>query len=169
MFAERFKRARKAAGLSMAALAERVDLTPPAISKYEHGTAMPSSGNLLKLAAALDPQELQLLKHEFGISMMAALYRAGQCGIISDSLRQRYFRHFSKLGWRTQEPGDPYPKEKTRLFDQLVYRALAEDFIGESKAAELMGQPLSRFHAARDVSGCNLHLVADLTLIFSKI
>lgn len=98
---------------------------------------------------ALEPQELHLLKHEFGISMMAILFRAGQCGIISENLQRQYYIRFSKLRWRTEEPGKPYPNENTYLFKQLVYRALGEDYIGESKAAELIGMPLSQFHKER--------------------
>lgn len=102
---------------------------------------------------ALEPQELYMLKHEFGLSMMAALVRAGQCGVISDSLKTQYFMRFSKLGWRTEEPGEPYPIEQTYLFKQLVYRALGEEYIGESKAAELIGMSLSRFHKERKLGG----------------
>ncbi|WP_241972453.1 helix-turn-helix domain-containing protein [Aliidiomarina haloalkalitolerans] len=54
MFAERFVRARKASGLSMQALADQVGLSANAIKKYEHGDAMPSSSNLMKLAKALN-------------------------------------------------------------------------------------------------------------------
>ena len=98
---------------------------------------------------ALEPRELFMLKHEFGISMMAILVRVGQCDVISASLQKRYYMAFSKLGWRTEEPGEAYPQEETLLFEQLVYRALGEDYIGESKAAELMGISLSSFHNER--------------------
>lgn len=81
--------------------------------------------------------------------MMAILMRVAQCGVISESLKTQYFMRFSKLGWRTEEPGDPYPNEDTYLFKQLVYRALGEEYIGESKAAELIGMSLSRFHKER--------------------
>jgi len=37
------------------------------------------------------------------------------------------------------EPGQAFPKEQPRRFQRLVFRALAEDLIGESKAAELLG------------------------------
>ncbi len=90
-----------------------------------------------------------MLKHEFGLSMVAALVRAAQCAVISDSLKTQYFMRFSKLGWRTKEPGDQYPNEETYLFKQLVYRALGEEYIGESKAAELIGMSLSSFHKER--------------------
>jgi len=98
---------------------------------------------------AIEAQELYLLKHEFGLSMIAVLVRAAQCGVISDSLKTKYFMRFSKQGWRTEEPGEAYPNEETYLFKQLVYRALGEDYIGESKAAELIGLSLSRFHKER--------------------
>jgi Zn-dependent peptidase ImmA (M78 family)/DNA-binding XRE family transcriptional regulator len=98
---------------------------------------------------SIEPQELYMLKHEFGLSMMAILVRAGQCGVISENLQTQYYMRFSKLRWRTEEPGKPYPNEKTYLFKQLVYRALGEEYIGESKAAELISMSLSRFHKER--------------------
>lgn len=97
----------------------------------------------------LEPRELYLLKHEFGVSMQGCLYRAADLGIISDKVRQRLFVLFSKNGWRKQEPGDAYPKEATQLFEQMVFRSLGEGIIGESKAAELLAIPLMQFHQAR--------------------
>jgi len=99
--------------------------------------------------SAIEPRELFMLKHEFGISMMAILIRVFQCGVISESLKTQYFMRFNKLGWRTKEPGDSYPNGETYLFKQLVYRALGEEYIGESKAAELIGMSLSSFHKER--------------------
>lgn len=108
---------------------------------------------------AIEPRELFMLKHEFGISMMAILVRLGQCGVISESLQKQYYMAFNKQGWRTEEPGDSYPQEETLLFEQLVYRALGEGYIGESKAAELMGISLSSFHKERKlgVTGAAAH------------
>ena len=97
----------------------------------------------------VEAQELYMLKCEFGISMMGVLMRIGQCGVISEGLKKQYFMRFNKLGWRTEEPGEAYPNEATYLFKQLVYRALGEDYIGESKAAELIGMSLSSFHKER--------------------
>lgn len=98
---------------------------------------------------ALEMQELYLLKHEYGLSMQSCLYRAADLEIITQTVRERLFMVFSKRGWRTQEPGDRYPQETTLLFQQLVYRALGEGLIGESKAAELLGIPVLQFHQAR--------------------
>ncbi|MCG9748239.1 XRE family transcriptional regulator [Shewanella sp. Isolate8] len=97
----------------------------------------------------IEPRELFMLKHEYGISMLAALYRAGQCEIITQATQRSIFMFFSKNGWRTAEPGKAYPQETTYLLKQLVYRALGEEYIGESKAAELLGMSLSSFHKER--------------------
>lgn len=105
--------------------------------------------HLGELRHAVEPRELYLLKHEFGISMLAILHRAFQCGVISAPIKLQFFKHFGRLGWRTLEPEEQYPKESTYLFKLLVYRALGEDYIGESKAAELMGMSVSSFHKKR--------------------
>lgn len=99
----------------------------------------------------LEVQELYLLKHEYGISMAACLYRASDLGIIDNELRRKCFISFRQRGWHQREPGDAYPKEESQLFTQLVYRALGEGIIGESKAAELLKMPLMQFHRQRNL------------------
>lgn len=103
----------------------------------------------------LEVQELYMLKHEFGISMLAALIRAVQCKVISTQLQKKLLMTFGKRGWRNQEPGEAYPSEETYLYKQLVYRALSEAYFGESKAAELLGVPLSSFHKERQLEELN--------------
>jgi hypothetical protein len=61
---------------------------------------------------------------------------------------------FAMRNWRKREPGEPYPSEKPTLFMQLVFHAYAEELIGESKAAELLGKNLSGFRAIRNVGSC---------------
>jgi Zn-dependent peptidase ImmA (M78 family) len=100
---------------------------------------------------ALEWQELYVLKHEFGLSMTGWLQRAKQCGVITEAAHLSMFKRFSAKGWRKTEPGEPLPKEHPRLFDQLVYRALAEQYISEGKAAELLGIPMMRFHKERQL------------------
>lgn len=97
----------------------------------------------------LELGELYFLKHEFGLSMQGVLFRAKQTGIITQATFERIFMTFSQRGWRKQEPNKPYPSEQTILFEQLVYRALAEDYFTESKAAELLGLPVAKFHQQR--------------------
>lgn len=99
----------------------------------------------------LEWQELYALKHEFGLGMAGWLHRAKQCGQISDATHLSLWKSFSAKGWRKQEPGTPFPMERPRLFEQLVYRALAEQYIVESKAAELLGIPMMRFHKDRQM------------------
>ena len=97
----------------------------------------------------LEPQELYLLKQEYGLSMQGCLYRSANLNIITERVRKSLFIYFSSQGWRKLEPGKPYPKETTLLFKQLVYRALGEGIISESKAAELLVMPVMKFHQAR--------------------
>lgn len=88
---------------------------------------------------SLEPQELYLLKHEWGFSMNGWVSRASQLGILNPKNARSHWALFTRKGWRVTEPGAPYPAERPRRYQQLVYRALAEDLIGESKGAELLG------------------------------
>jgi len=102
----------------------------------------------------LEPQELNLLKDEFGLSMGAWTYRAFDLGILRKQTMQSIWRHFRAKGWKEKEPDPQYPQEQPRLFAQMVYRALAEDMFGESKAAELLGKSVSEFRTIRNVGLC---------------
>lgn len=94
-------------------------------------------------------RELFFLKHEFGLSMRACLYRACDLGIITESIHKLLSMQFSYRGWRKCEPGRVYPQEETLLFQQLIYRGLGENILSESKAAELLGISLMTFHRQR--------------------
>ncbi|AFT97390.1 XRE family transcriptional regulator [Salmonella enterica] len=99
----------------------------------------------------VDPKELYFLKHEYGLSMAACLYRSADLGVITEEKKRQIFIQFSKNGWRKQEPGNPYPQEQTLLFEQLVYRALAEGIVSESKAAELLQMSVMALHKQRQM------------------
>lgn len=113
----------------------------------------------------LEPRELYLLKMEWGLSMNGWIYRALDLGILNRAAARRHWEYFAQQGeagasWRELEPGEPYPRERPCRFAQLVYRALAEELIGESKAAELMGIPLVELRSRRrmdadDAAGCH--------------
>jgi transcriptional regulator with XRE-family HTH domain len=62
-------------------------------------------------------------------------------GLLTPSSGQWLCRLFKERGWRKHEPGALYPPEETILFKQLVFHALGEDLVDESKAAELLGRP----------------------------
>lgn len=100
---------------------------------------------------AIELKELGLLKEEFGLSMMGILYRAFDIKIISHIYLMEQIRIFRISGWHRKEPGQDYPPEKAHHFMQLLFHALAEDYIGESKAAELMNVSLQDFQRIRSL------------------
>ncbi|MGI0081097.1 MAG: transcriptional regulator, partial [Nitrososphaerales archaeon] len=65
---------------------------------------------------------------------------------------QKLWQLFRAQGWDKQEPDPQYKKEEPQRYQRYVYRALAEDVIGESKAAELLGKALSALHSSRHMA-----------------
>jgi len=106
----------------------------------------------------LDIYELHLLKHKYGMSMQAWIHRAQDLNILTEGDAVAMYRQFNANGWRHQEPGDPYPTEKTDRLERLVIRALTEDVISDARAAELLGKPLMEFwkQASRQHDGLPL-------------
>jgi Zn-dependent peptidase ImmA (M78 family) len=99
----------------------------------------------------LEPRELQLLKEEWGLSMGGWTFRAADSGILNKSRMAELWNFLREHGWDKREPDPQYPTERPRRFMQLVYRALGEDLISESKAAELLGSSLSDFVEQRNL------------------
>ena len=87
--------------------------------------------------------ELVALKERFGVSIQAIAYRCKDLGILNQSAFVRLFKLFNQRGWRKPpyaEPGAIPPMwEEPKRFERLCYRALAENMIGEPRAAELLG------------------------------
>ena len=77
--------------------------------------------------------------------MQAWVYRACDLDIISEHTARQLWIRFRSEGWHEEEPGDQILPEAPGRMKRLVLRALAEDVISESRAAELLGQPLARF------------------------
>lgn len=98
---------------------------------------------------SIEPRELSLLKQEFGISMTSILHRAEEIGIISSNIYRQLRAEFNERGWSKKEPGEQYLQEVTHIFEKMIFHALAEQYIGESKAAELMNIPLEAFRSLR--------------------
>lgn len=102
-------------------------------------------GELGEHRKALNPHELHLLKHKYGLSMAGWVYRAKDVGVLSESGARKMWRLFSKNGWRRKEPGEFFePEEPTRM-KRLLLRGLQEEIITRERAAELVGMPLSEF------------------------
>lgn len=98
---------------------------------------------------SLEFAELYLLKHEFGLSMAGWSYRALNLNVVTKASHKAFWTDFASKGWKEEEPGKQYPPESPRLFEQTVYRALSEDLIGESKAAELLSITANELAARR--------------------
>ncbi len=101
----------------------------------------------------LEPKELDVLKQVYGLSMQAWMHRAKDLGILSDTRYVEMRKFFSAHRWTKTEPGDQIPAERPQLFVQLVFRALAQDLISESKAAELLRLTLFEFNKQRSMQG----------------
>lgn len=93
----------------------------------------------------ISPQELGNIKKQYGISMQAIIMRAKYCGIINNHYTKQLFFFFKQMNWRVDEPVDYEGVEQSNRFEQLLFRALAEEQISMSKAAALSNQPLAEF------------------------
>ena len=134
-------------------LAEDID-EEAACNRFAGAFLFPRTSVLQELGNrrnALEIKELALLKEEFGLSMAGILYRARDLGVITLAYHKKLSMFFSMKGWRKNEPGRAYPAEKAHIFEQLIFHALAEEFIGESKAAELMNVSLTQFRRVRSM------------------
>lgn len=98
--------------------------------------------------------EFAALKERFGVSIQALAYRCKDLGIINQAAFSKLFRIFAERGWRSYpfaEPGTIEPSvEEPRRFERLCYRALAENVIGEARAAELLGISVRELDARLD-------------------
>lgn len=88
-------------------------------------------------------EEFLLAKQEWGISMQATLRRLYDLGIINELFYKSTSKDWSIRGYRKGEP-DALPSERSYRLKQLVYRALAEDLITPSRAAELLNVSLDQ-------------------------
>ena len=93
----------------------------------------------------LSLNELGALKQQHGISMQAIVYRAKELGIISENYLKQFFSMFKDMGYKVEEPVQYQGHEKSTRFNQLLFRALAEEIISMSKAAALNNQKLADF------------------------
>jgi Zn-dependent peptidase ImmA (M78 family)/DNA-binding XRE family transcriptional regulator len=90
-------------------------------------------------------EELKHIKSYYGISIQAIMARARNLNIINEHVYKSFSINFSTLGYRKNEPGEYHGTEKSLRFQQLLYRAAAEEVISLSKAASLNNQNLSQF------------------------
>ena len=134
-------------------ISEQLDIEKAA-NRFAGAFLVPASEVIKELGnrrSRFEPRELCVLKKAYGLSMGGWVHRAQDLSIISDAAYLQMIKLFRKFGWHKQEPCDEYPREEPQIFLQLVFHALAEDFISESKAAELMGKSQLEFRKLRKV------------------
>lgn len=104
--------------------------------------------------------ELHLLKHKYGLSMQAWIFRARDLGIISESLFRSLNIVFRARGWHREEPGDPYPPEHPVRFERMVMQAFDEKLISKKRIEELLGRSFEDFaeEVAREHGGLTVAL-----------
>lgn len=86
--------------------------------------------------------ELHLLKHKYGLSMQALIYRANDLDVISDSYKKSLFDRFDERNWKVVEPGESVEPETPTRFRLLVLQAVAEEIISPRRATQLYKEPL---------------------------
>lgn len=125
-----------------------------AANRFAGAFLVPSKEAIKELGESrnwLEPAELHVLKHSYGLSMRGWIYRASDLGILNQYSSRKMWNYFYRNKWVKTEPGEQLKPEEPKLFKQLVFHALAEELIGESKAAELLHMPIINFRKLRKV------------------
>lgn len=90
-------------------------------------------------------QELRGIQMQYGISCDAMMYKASECGIISERRKQYYFMNKNRNpAFKQRVEQTIYPEEVSVRFNRLVYNALSNEFITVSKAAVLLHQSVEQ-------------------------
>ncbi|NLY31881.1 MAG: ImmA/IrrE family metallo-endopeptidase [Firmicutes bacterium] len=92
-------------------------------------------------------RDMELTAKEYGISMLCLAYRARELKIVSEEAYRRFMKRASQMGWQVNEPSRINPEE-TRLFRQLVFRAVSEGEVSVQKGAELLQVSYQEVHEA---------------------
>lgn len=129
----------------------REDLDPKEAERYCHrfaGAMLIPRETFLKEVGEkrrnISLAELIPLKEEYGISIQALMRRALDLGVVSDGVYRSFCVRIS--GNREEKGlGGYIGKEYSDRFQQLVFRAAAEEIISMSKAANLAGMKLGAF------------------------
>lgn len=94
-----------------------------------------------KKRVAIDIQELIILKKKLGMSLQAIMYRLKDLDIISESYYSHWFKCINRLGWKKLEPY-PIPVEKSEWLKQNVYKAFAENLLGQKDAEAILRESI---------------------------
>lgn len=92
----------------------------------------------------LDYRELYVLKQKWCMSMGAWIHRATDLGIISKASADRHWMQMRAKGWHKREPLKQIPTESPTYMKLLLFRAVIEHKISQSRFTELMGEENAR-------------------------
>lgn len=98
---------------------------------------------------AIEWPELLLLKEQFQLSPDAICYRLKDLKIIQESYYKSLIIRLRQKKRKYKESSLEIPPEKAHTFNQMLFHALGEKYIGESKAAELLCCSLAQLKALR--------------------
>lgn len=87
-------------------------------------------------------RNLLQLKHRWGISLAALLYRAREEQLMTPTTYESAMKYMSRLGWRRAEPGDLGPPEEPALL-RLALETLQQTGITETDLAAEAHIPLA--------------------------
>jgi Zn-dependent peptidase ImmA (M78 family)/DNA-binding XRE family transcriptional regulator len=88
----------------------------------------------------LDWSALMRLKHRWGMSLGALLYRAHELELLSPTTYQSAIKYMSKRGWRLREPGAASAPERPRLLGQAI-RLMEQSGVDLQEMLEAAGLP----------------------------
>lgn len=89
--------------------------------------------------------ELGAFKLQYGISIQAIAYRLRDLEVISEAYCKQFMFLIDHLGYRIDEPFSYPGYEASHRFNQLLFKALGEEYISMSKAAALKNMKLAEF------------------------
>lgn len=92
--------------------------------------------------ALIQPQELMLLKRQYGMSLQALLRRLRDLEIITESYYRQWCIDINRMQWRRREPLEMLP-EQPQWMRRAVLRALAEGLIGREEAEAVIGESVA--------------------------
>jgi len=104
------------------------------------------------VGVAVSPMELLLLKHEWGLSMGAWIFRLQDVGRISQETFRALWREFRKNGWNKAEPGPAVAREVGTTWQRAVCALVGNGRMSGAKAGEILGvdgDSLERFLTLR--------------------
>jgi Zn-dependent peptidase ImmA (M78 family)/transcriptional regulator with XRE-family HTH domain len=93
----------------------------------------------LFVGRSVSPMELLLLKHEWGLSMGAWIFRLQDVGRIDQETVRALWREFRRNGWNKTEPGPALARETATTWQRQVCSLLGNGRISGEKAAQVMG------------------------------